>query len=375
MIQTTKTNLNNKRMEEALREFQAETEKAMINSSMTIKGFAASHINMGFFQKTYTKKKPLFLEFGCGLGRNVLVAAMQGFEAYGIDIRKDLVDKGNCIIQKFKQDGMVDQDIPAKLFYGNILSKDIIQDAKNNLVRLISEDKHQAPETIRESLDQWLSCSLDFVTNQQFVKTMQRRGEYPTYKVQLFELHEYDLKKIGIHKPEFIEKIPFFLENPYENQGLDVYDLIGKRFDNFRSFYSYSWCENLLISEMIRRHHPSPYSWLEYGLQNYSHINKPPHMLFLPLSEPRPDFYVDFCACRDRSKLKKTAQALLECARNSQSYTARIFYLNEAVSFVRGWSKTKKEAINICRDYSKSAKRFNEADDYQRIIDNIKWFD
>jgi len=354
-----------------MREFNKEIMKMRSFSSNVIRGYIPSlafniRPPLGFDES----KKPLFLEFGCGLGKNVLIAALRGFEAYGIEIRKDLVDRGNKIIQELKKKGLIDDGVHARLFYGNIMSKDIIRDVKNNLVQRVSKEQHESQDTIMKLIDQWLSQSLEFITDEQFAKIGMTQEHYPPYKAQLFELSDGNLKKIGMQRPEFLEKINFFLDNPYTSQGLDVYDVIGKNFNEFDSFYSYSWCENMLIAEMIRRHHPSPYLWSERD-SNYDHTEKIPHILFLPLNEQRPDFDVDLTV-HDKSERKNRARILLDCARKSQSYSARIFYLAKSVPLVRGWwNKAKKEAVRICKDYTRAAERFKEAENYQKIVDEL----
>jgi SAM-dependent methyltransferase len=84
-------------------------------------------------------KKPLFLEIGCGLGRNTLLAAMMGYDAYGIDIRQDQVEKGNNFIEELKSKELIDNSINAKLFYGNFITNDLIDEYKNLWIKYVSK--------------------------------------------------------------------------------------------------------------------------------------------------------------------------------------------------------------------------------------------
>ncbi len=259
-------------------------------------------------QEMSGREKPLFLEFGCGLGKNVLRNALRGFDSYGVEMRLNLVNIGNEFIDKLKSEGYIDDSVQARLFYGNIFTKDILEELVDRLcATLIARRTEQAsqasPEkqgeewaTMRSNIEAQLEKGLEFLTDEETqrcprITTVPKRigsqfclgrATVPKrVKVQRFELNcdEGDMDTI--------------LENPYSKQGLDVYDVMGLDFGQFDVFYGYSYSNenNPYIACMIYRHHPRPYIWhdpaeYEYSPPSSSGIN---HMTYmwneLPLQE------------------------------------------------------------------------------------------
>jgi SAM-dependent methyltransferase len=230
-------------------------------------GYAPSRMNFPSIKDVISltgKQKPLFLEFGCGIGRNTLLAGMLGFEAYGIEIRLDLVEHGNRYIESLKSQGIVDDSVSAKLYYGNILTRDVLRDLKKYWINRISKELKLKKSEVEARIVEQMKTSLDFLTDDEFEKIYRRKPK-DGIRMQRFELYSnHWLTREAVDKRLLEVTPPFILENPYESQGLDVYDVMGKRFGDFDYFYNFAWNENELIAEMIRRQHPGFYIWQEY---------------------------------------------------------------------------------------------------------------
>lgn len=242
-------------------------------------GYAASSMtppSIDEIRNLTGKQKPLFIEFGCGPGRNTLLAGMLGFKAYGIDIRLDLIEHGNQYIESLKSQGIADSSVSAKLYYGNMMTKDLIRDLKDFWITFISKKLNLNMSEARTRLQTQMKSSLDFLSEDE-IKRIFKYTPKKSIRIQRFEVYSDSWPFTETVDKELLEVTPpFILENPYEGQGLDVYDVMERKFEDFDYFYSYSYHEDRLIAEMIRRHHPKPYYWQEKGFNKSLDTSKFP---------------------------------------------------------------------------------------------------
>ena len=224
-----------------------------------------------------------FLEFGCGPGHNVLNAALAGYEAYGIELKKSIAELGNHLIKKLKKEGIIDPTLKAKIFYGNDMPKDLLEDL--TLIEIHSLKKRFGLRTdiILSKFKKINNMRLEYISDKeldylekkipyhyQLVDTKKQRP------VQRFEI-SYDKLNPVNNQGELIfnEKIDqaiwyyfeansFLLENPYSDENKDVYDIMDKQIKDFDYFYSYCYSvgfHKTLTAEILRRHRKKKSIW------------------------------------------------------------------------------------------------------------------
>jgi SAM-dependent methyltransferase len=273
-------------------------------------------------RRLYTKKKPVFLELGCGAGWNTLAAAMMGCEAYGVDINKKQVDKGNQLIQEFKDEGLIDKNLKARLFHGNFMTMSVLEKERAEAVERFLE---YFPDLNREQAvaafnNVWAS-SLEYASPKDKILYFGNEIAADIHKFELPSLMTRricELYDIGNHvsadwniwaydyisehgrnskeskelvkktwdddkirgkifisrekafrdsneRIRFLESSDNYLFNPYDGLGKDVYSIMGKKFNDFDIIYTYVWGpEDGPIREMLQHEHSSHFVWFDY---------------------------------------------------------------------------------------------------------------
>jgi SAM-dependent methyltransferase len=106
-------------------------------------------------QEDMIKSKANFLDMGCGLGLNSIAAASQGLNVYGIEINQVLVEGAKQIMQKSKEDKIIDSQSICKIVQGNYFPEEYrILRQNNQSEAVFSEQKHYEDSTYR-----WKSIS------------------------------------------------------------------------------------------------------------------------------------------------------------------------------------------------------------------------
>ncbi len=102
-----------------LREADLRVSQFVRNSPIRVTGFAPSdfeivyHVLRAIVDKNNTPGN-LFCEWGSGFGVVASLAGMLGFDAYGIEIDRDLYDASRSLASEF--------ELPAKFIHGNFIS-------------------------------------------------------------------------------------------------------------------------------------------------------------------------------------------------------------------------------------------------------------
>jgi SAM-dependent methyltransferase len=207
------------------------------------------------------KENLSFLELGCGFGNNALRAALQGYNATGIDIREYYVDFGNKVIQDLKKEGLIDQSIQVRLFFGNFMDKNTLQWYTDNWTGEASRVLSKPKEEVLQLLSHISSDELDVLTEADYRKVIGRPYE-SVRKLGLPFTRRADVSRLIGREWKTIEKIipRNILANPYKFENEDVYDVMGKGFGEFDVIYLYPWGpEELPLSRMLQEEHPEPY--------------------------------------------------------------------------------------------------------------------
>ncbi len=104
-----------------LRESNARVERYVTNSRIRVSGFVPSdfeivyHALRAIVDKKMTPGK-LFCEWGSGFGVVASLAGMLGFDAYGIEIDRNLYDASRSLASEF--------ELPVKFIHGNFIPGD-----------------------------------------------------------------------------------------------------------------------------------------------------------------------------------------------------------------------------------------------------------
>jgi len=156
-------------------------------------GYFALSLNKLFDSLTYLKQKDMilsnanFLDMGCGLGLNSIVAANQGLNIYGIEINPVLVEGSKQIIQGCKEDNIIDSQIICRIVQGNYFPEEYrILRQNNQSEAVLSEEKYY-----RDNTRTWRS--IKSVSTQPKAFLYPKTDEHDAYKELDVSLKDIDI--------------------------------------------------------------------------------------------------------------------------------------------------------------------------------------